>query len=194
MSSVLIRRLALSSATVLLLAGTSTAEIFTIDASHRGVDFTIRHLVSRMSGKFTEFSGTVEYDAAKPAATRIEATIQVASINTSNERRDGHLRGPDFFDSETHPLITFKSTKAEKQGDLLMVTGDFTMHGTTRSIILPVEVLGVGTHPRTDKPVAGFSAETTIKRSDYGVNSWTDAANVLGDEVKAVLNIEALVR
>ena len=194
MFSVLIRRLALSAATVLLLAGTSTAETFTIDASHSSVDFTIRHLVSRMSGKFTEFSGTVEYDGAKPAATRIDATIQVASINTSNERRDGHLRGPDFFDAETHPLITFKSTKAEKQGDLLMVTGDFTMHGTTRSIVLPVEVLGVGTHPRTNKPVAGFSAETTIKRSDYGVNSWTDAANVLGDEVKAVLNIEALVR
>ena len=194
MFSVLIRRLALSAATVLLLAGTSTAETFTIDASHSSVDFTIRHLVSRTSGKFTEFSGTVEYDGAKPAATRIDATIQVASINTSNERRDGHLSGPDFFDAETHPLITFKSTKAEKQGDLLMVTGDFTMHGTTRSIVLPVEVLGVGTHPRTNKPVAGFSAETTIKRSDYGVNSWTDAANVLGDEVKAVLNIEALVR
>jgi polyisoprenoid-binding protein YceI len=120
------------------------------------------------------------------------ATIQTASINTANAQRDKHLRSPDFFDAEKYPEISFKSTGAKKAGDRLMVTGDLTMHGITKSVVLPVEVLGVGTHPMSKAPVAGFTAELILKRSDFGVNNWTDVAGILGDEVKVTLNIEGV--
>ncbi len=176
---------------LLFLTGASTAEHLKIDASHSNVTFSIRHIVSQVRGSFTDFSGTIHYDQKNPGKSTVEATIKTASINTNNGRRDDHLRSPDFFDAEKYPTITFKSTKAVKKGDKLMVTGNFTMHGTTKEITIPVEVLGVGTHPMTKAPVAGFVGELTILRSDYGVNSWTDAAGILGDEVKIALNIEA---
>ena len=181
-------------AAALLLAGSAQAEVYTIDSEHSSVAFSIRHLVSRTSGRFNEFSGTINYDEKTPAATMVEVTIQVASIDTDNERRDGHLRSGDFFGVEKFPTFTFKSTKAEAKDGKILLTGDLTMHGVTKTITLPVEVLGTGTHPRSKKPLAGFSAETVIKRSDYGINSWTDAAGVLGDEVKISVTVEAGVQ
>ena len=186
-----VRSAGVSLLALMLLAGTGFAETFRIDKSHSNVAFSVRHIVSRVQGGFTGFSGTIQYDEKHPEKSTVEATIQTASINTHNERRDGHLRSPDFFDAAAHPEITFKSTKVKKQGDKLMVMGDFTLHGVTKQVMLPVEVLGVGMHPMSKAPVAGFAAELTIKRSDYGVNTWTDVAGVLGDEVKISLNIEA---
>lgn len=186
----------LAAAGILAVAALSTAagaETYKIDAVHSSVEFAIRHLVGRTTGGFTDFGGTIAYDPANPAATQIEATIEVASIDTRNEKRDNHLRGAGFFDVAKYTEITFKSTSVRAHENHLMVTGNLTLHGTTKQIVLPVEVLGLGTHPMAgNKPVAGFAAETTIKRSDYGVNSWTDAAGVLGDDVKVTLTIEAI--
>lgn len=176
----------------LLLAGSALAETYEIDKVHSSVAFSIRHLVSRTGGTFNDFSGTIQYDPKDPKKTQVEAVIQVASIDTKNEKRDGHLKSADFFAAEKYPTITFKSTKAERKGDVLMITGDFTMHGTTKKITLSVEVLGLGAHPRNNAPVAGFASELVLKRSDYGIDSWTDMAGVLGDEVKVALTIEAI--
>lgn len=189
--------LSLTTALVLLLgfAGVATAETFHIDATHSNAEFQVRHIVSQVKGHFNDFSGTIDYDPKHPEKTKVDATIQIASIDTGNEDRDGHLKSPDFFGVETHPTITFKSKAAKMKDGMLHITGDFTMHGVTKVIVLPVEVLGVGKHPMMNNaPVAGFTAELTLKRSEFGVNNWTDAANVLGDEVKVSLNIEAVAK
>ena len=125
---------------------------------------------------------------------RINATIKVESIDTGNERRDGHLKSEDFFNAAKYPTITFKSKKTVEKDGKLHVTGDLTMHGVTKEITLPVEVLGVGMHPMAKAPVAGFSSDITLKRSDFGVDSWTDAAGVLGDEVHVNILIEAIAK
>ncbi len=177
---------------LLLISGTSFAEDYKIDPAHSNVGFTIRHIVSRVSGKFSDVSGMVSYDPKAPEKFMAHATIQTTSINTDNDSRDNHLRSPDFFDVAKYPEITFKSTKAKKEGDRLMVTGDLTMHGITKSIVLAVEVLGVGNHPMSKAPMVGLAAELTLQRSDFGVNNWTDAAGILGDEVKITLNIEGM--
>lgn len=176
----------------LMLAGTGVAETYKIDTVHSSVEFSIRHLVSRTSGHFNEFSGTIMYDPAHPEKMSVDATVQANSIDTGNERRDNHLRSDDFFGVEKYPTITFKSTSAKKDGDTILLTGDFTMHGTTKTITLPVTILGLGKHPRNQAPVAGFETETVLKRSEYGVNNWTDAAGVLGDEVRVRITIEAI--
>jgi polyisoprenoid-binding protein YceI len=174
----------------LVMVGTGVAETYEIDKGHSSVDFSIRHLVGRTSGHFNTFSGTVMYDPAHPEKTSVEATIDVASIDTGHEGRDGHLRKDDFFGVETYPTMTFKSTSAKVDGETILLTGDFTMHGTTKAITLPVVVLGVGVHPRNKAPLAGFETGLVLKRSDYGVNSWTDVAGVLGDEVKVHIALE----
>ena len=119
--------------------------------------------------------------------------IQANSIDTGNERRDNHLRSADFFDVAKYPRIEFASTSVQKGvEDRLEVTGTLSLHGVTKPVTFPVEVLGVGVHPMNGKAVAGFAAELTVKCSEYGVDNWTDAAGVLGDEVKMTVLIEAL--
>ena len=168
------------------------AETYAIDKSHSSVQFSIRHIVSRTSGRFNDYSGSISYDPDQPGKTAASATIQVESIDTDNAKRDGHLKSADFFDVGNHPVITFESTHAKTQGDKILLNGDLTMHGITRKVELPVVVLGVGVHPMNQKKVVGLTTEITLKRSDFGVNSWTDPANIVGDEVKISLTIEAI--
>ena len=168
------------------------AQEYTIDASHSTVGFSIRHIVSRTTGKFNDVKGAILYDAEDPTQSTVNATISMASIDTDNERRDGHLKSADFFNVEKYPSMTFVSSSVTAKGNVLMVTGDLTMHGVTNKVVLPVEVLGVGTHPMTKASVAGFQADLVVNRSDFGVNTWTDAAGVLGDEVKVTLLVEAV--
>ncbi len=167
------------------------AETYQIDPEHSQVAFNVRHLVSRANGVFNEFSGKIQYDPAAPEKTQIEGTISVASIDTDNEKRDAHLRDADFFDVESFPSITFKSTGAEAKDGVLHVTGDFTMHGVTKSIVLPVNVLGTGVNPWSKKAQVGMAAKMVLSRAEYGVNSWTDVASILGDEVEINLMIQA---
>ncbi len=168
------------------------AETYAIDRGHSSVQFSVRHLVSRTSGRFNEYAGSISYDPDHPGKTAASATIQVGSIDTDNAKRDGHLKSADFFDVANHPLIAFKSTNAKTQGDKILLSGDLTMHGITKKVELPVEILGVGVHPMNQKQVVGLTTELTLKRSDFGVNSWTDPASIVGDEVKVSLTIEAI--
>ena len=186
------RMLMIIALVVLTPVGSGFAQEYTIDASHSTVGFSIRHIVSRTTGRFNDVKGSITYDPENPANAAVNATIAMASIDTDNARRDGHLKSADFFDVERYPSMTFVSSSAESKGDILMITGDLTMHGVTNRVVLPVEVLGIGTHPMTRAPVAGFQAELIVKRSDFGVNTWTDAAGVLGDDVAVTLLIEAL--
>jgi polyisoprenoid-binding protein YceI len=174
-----------------LLAQPAIAETYSIDPVHSSVGFSIRHLVGRTSGSFADFSGSIAYDEAKPSAASFAGTVQIGSIDTGNEKRDGHLKSADFFDAEKFPIMGFSSTSVKSTKAGLQVTGDLTLHGVTKSIVIPVEVLGIGMNPMSKKPVAGFSAEFVIARSDFGVNSWVDQAGVVGDEVKITLLVEA---
>lgn len=176
----------------LLAAGAVGAETYTVDPVHSSVDFSIRHMVGRIKGRFNKFSGTVVYDPAKPEAAKFSGAIEAGSIDTGNERRDNHLRSADFFDVETHPTVVFESTKVEKTGEgKLAVSGTLTMRGVTKEVLLEVEVLGMGTNAMTSKPQVGFSTGLTVKRSDFGVNHWSDSGGVLSDEVKVEVLIEA---
>ena len=186
-----IRLLCLGLVSSLVMADTSFAEKYQIDRAHSSVGFSIRHFVSRTTGRFNQFNGMIDYDPAAPEKMMIETTIQTRSIDTGNDRRDGHLRGADFFEVETYPTIMFKSKSAKMDGEKILVTGDLTMHGVMKSITIPVTVLGVGTHPQRNTPLAGFETELTLLCSDFGVNSWANFANVLGDEVRVSIAIEA---
>ena len=167
------------------------AETYQIDPEHSQVAFNVRHLVSQAHGLFNEFSGQIEFDSEHPEKTQVEATIVVSSIDTDNEKRDAHLRSADFFDVESFPSMTFKSTGADVKDGVIQVTGDFSMHGVTRSIVLPVTVLGTGTNPWSKKAQVGMAAKTVLGRSEYGVNTWTDAAGILGDDVEINLMVQA---
>lgn len=171
------------------------AETFTVDTAHATVLFQIRHFMSQVTGKFNEFEGTIQIDRAKPESSAVEFTIQAGSIDTNNERRDNHLRSADFFDVANHPTITFESTAVKPVGnDTYEVTGNFTMRGVTKSITLPVRMLGEMTDPWGNQRI-GFEISTTIDRQDYGV-SWNQTLDqgglVLGDDVEVSINLEAV--
>jgi polyisoprenoid-binding protein YceI len=167
-----------------------------IDPSHSGVHFTVRHMViSKVRGSFDRWQGSVDFDAANPAASKVSVRIEAASINTREEKRDQHLRSPDFFDVEKFPALTFESTKVEKLGDAeYRVTGDLTIHGVTRSVTLATEALGGGKDPWGNERL-GFAATTTINRKDFGLN-WNqvlEAGGVLvGEKIEIALDIQAV--
>jgi polyisoprenoid-binding protein YceI len=173
----------------------AATEAFSIDKNHSEATFQVRHMVSRVSGKFDDFGGTISVDRANPGVSSVEFTIKTPSINTGVADRDKHLRSADFFEVEKFPEITFKSTsiKPSSKKDVYDVTGNFTMHGVTKTITLPVEFLGFAKGPR-GKEVAGFTAKTTINRKDYGIvwNRALDAGGtLLSDDVDITVNIEA---
>lgn len=164
-----------------------------IDATHSELTFRIRHLVSRVRGQFNTWSGTITADPASLAGGSVSVDIQTASIDTNNERRDTHLRSADFFDAESHPTITFRSTRVEATGRTLRVHGNLTIRGVTKPVVLQGQMLEVG--GAAGRRRIGFEAETQINRMDYGV-SWNRAAEgggaVLGDEVTISIAIEAV--
>lgn len=179
----------------LLGAGAARAEpaVYKVDVDHSGVGFSIRHFVSNVPGRFTDFAGTLRFDRQNPAASGVELTVQAASIDTANNDRDDHLRGPDFFDVQKFPTLTFTSVSVSaKDANDFEVTGDLTLHGVTKRITLPVRFLGAVQAPRAEK--AGFEATFTLNRKDYGIN-WNrvldTAGAVLGDEVRITISIEA---
>ena len=183
-------------AAALLAASPALAQsTYTSDKAHSEVSFTIRHLVSRVSGRFNDFTATLKLEQAKPDASSVQLVIKAASINTDNENRDKDLRSDDFFDVEKFPEITFTSTKIKALGnDSYEVTGKFTMHGVTREITLPVSFLGFIKDQRGNQR-AGFTASTTLNRKDYGIlwNRALDAGGyLLGDDVQVTINLEAV--
>lgn len=191
MKAIRIFTAALALAATPLLAA---ADTWTVDRAHSDVAFSIRHLVSNVSGKFNDFSGTVNADAANPALSSVEFTIQATSIDTGNENRDKHLRSADFFEVDKYPTITFKSTsiKPTKTKNLYNVTGTLTMKGVSKTVTLPVEFLGTVKDPGGNEK-AGFSTQITLNRKDYGI-TWNKALDnggaLLGDDVKVQINLE----
>lgn len=181
-------------ALALVLPALAAAELATykVDADHSGVSFTIRHFVTNMPGRFRDFDGIIKYDPKNPAASSVEFTVQAASIDTANNNRDEHLRSKDFFEVEKYPTLTFTSTKVVSKGaNSLEVTGNLTMHGVTKQITIPVEVLGFAKTPRGEK--GGFETSFKVDRKEYGItwNNMMDSGPVLGDEVKISIAIEA---
>ena len=174
----------------------ASAGTFTLDASHSHVGFAVRHMmISNVRGEFQTLAGTVTYDPARPEATRVEVKIDVASINTREEKRDAHLRSADFFDAEAFPHLTFVSKSARRRSGGLDVVGDLSIHGTTREVTLAVEdITPEHTDPYGNRRL-GASARTKIRRSDFGMrwNAALEAGGVLvGDEVSIELEVELI--
>lgn len=191
------RKLLVLSAVLAVLSPAVRAETYEIDASHSQVGFRIKHLVGKVSGRFTGFSGTIEYTPGKPASWKVDAKIDPATINTDNEKRDEHLKAPDFFDVAKHPEMSFKSTKVSAvKGDAAKLHGDLTMHGVTKPVVLDLEVTGTTKDPWGNIRT-GFTATGKINRKDFGIvyNKTLDTGGLmLGEEVAVSLDIEAVLK
>ena len=190
----MLRKLSLTTAAALLAASSlSAADTWTVDKGHSDASFTIRHMMSRVRGQFTDFSGAIVADAAKPEAASVEFALKAASINTASEGRDKDLRSPNFFDVEKFPEITFKSSKVKSTGkDKYDVTGTLAMHGVSKEVTIPVQFLGFGKDPWGNEK-AGFSIDFTLNRKDFGItyNKVLDTGGaLLGDEVAVSINLE----
>ncbi len=189
-----IRRLLVLLAGVALSATTATAaDTYVVDKAHSEALFTIKHLMSRVTGRFDDFSGTVNVDSGNPAASSVEFAINAGSIDTSVPDRDKDLRSPNFFEVEKYPTISFKSSKVTPASkDKFTVDGTLTMHGVSKPLSLAVEFLGFAKDPWGNER-AGFEVETTLDRKDYGL-VWNKALDqggfLLGDDVKVVINLE----
>jgi len=184
------KRTILVTLAALLLFSFTTLEPATwnLDKAHAKLGFSITHMmISEVEGSFNTFTSTVTSSKDDFSDAVVEMTADVSSVNTDNTSRDNHIKGEDYFDAAKYPTITFKSTSFKKIDDKnYKVTGNLTMHGVTKAVELNA-FCNTGTHPRTNKPVAGFKITGKIKRSDFGVGSSTP---MLGDEVKVNANAE----
>jgi polyisoprenoid-binding protein YceI len=178
------------------LAPGLAAGTWTIDPTHSEVSFTVRHLmVSKVRGTFTGFTGTIHV-AADPLASSVEADVDMSTIDTRDANRDNHLRSADFFDTTTHPTMTYRSTSVRPDGGDFVVDGELTLHGVTRPVALSLEFNGVSGDPWGGTR-AGFSAETEISRGDFGIDismPLDGGGVVVGDKIKVHLEIEAVLQ
>jgi polyisoprenoid-binding protein YceI len=169
---------------------------WTIDQSHSEVSFTIRHLmVSKVRGRFTNFEGQV-VTGADPLQSSVRATVELASIDTANADRDAHVRSADFFEVERHPTMTYQSTGVRFDEDDLVVDGDLTLHGVTRSVPLKLEVNGFQPSTPFGDTRVGFSATGEVNRSDFGItfNMPLDGGGIaLGEKIRLTIEIEAIL-
>jgi polyisoprenoid-binding protein YceI len=178
----------LALATVLALG--SQAETFTIDSGHAEIGFSIKHMmVSNTKGQFNTFEGTIDFDTESKKLTSIQGSIDAASIDTNNEKRDEHLRNADFFDVSKFPKMTFKSTAVKSTGDTSYeVTGTLNVLGIDRNVVLPITINGPVDDPWGFKRI-GVESETVLNRRDLGITN--SPAAMIGDEVKIDLQFEA---
>jgi polyisoprenoid-binding protein YceI len=190
----LLAALALGSA--LLSADTVRAtapSTWTADPNHSSLVFKVKHLNGRVTGAFKQWTCTITADPEQLTAGSVVVEVQTASIDTDNEKRDGHLRSPDFFDVEKFPTMTFRSTKLELIGSDLTLTGDLTLHGVTKPVVLKGTYGGKIKGPG-GKDRMGFEATGKIVRQDYGLtwNRMVEAVALVGDEVTIELAIEVV--
>ncbi len=185
-----------------LSTGTTTTTIpgyrpgtWQIDAVHSAVSFTVRHMmISKVRGQFTTFAGTI-VTAADPTQSSVTATVELDSINTNNEQRDGHIRSADFFDTAQYPTMTYTSSSVVADGDDWVVEGELSLHGVTKSVPLRVELNGFGPDPYGGQR-AGFSATGEISRGDFGIDismPLDGGGVVVGDKISISLEIEAVL-
>ncbi len=187
-------RLAVCAAAVRLASVTEAApETYKIDPVHSSITFKVRHLFSFVTGKFTKFDGTFTVDSDAPDKSTVSATVETASIDTANAKRDEDLKSPNFFDATKFPEVTFKSKTVKPIGkDTGDITGDFTMHGVTKELTLHAQFLGKGKGMKGE--ISGWHlASDRIKRSDFGLtwNKAIEGTAVVGDEVEIAIDIEA---
>lgn len=187
-------RLGLVAALLAALSSPARAATWEIDAAHSNVGFVVKHLViAKVRGNFKAYAGKVVVDEKDPSKSSVIVTIDAASIDTDNTKRDDHLRGADFFDVAKWKEITFKSTAVEKLSDgKLKITGDLTMHGVTRPVVLDAEGPSAELKDPGGNPHIAFSATTTIKRADFGLtwNRAIEGGSVVGEDVKIELDLE----
>lgn len=173
-----------------------TTQRWDIDAAHSAVHFTVRHMViSKVRGAFERWSGSIQYDPAQPAASKVSVSIEAGSIDTHEPKRDEHLRSADFLDVAKFPTITFESKGVTVLGkDRLKVTGDLTLHGVTREVELDTESLGTGKDPWGNQRIA-FQARASLNRKDFGLawNQALEAGGVLvGEHLEIALDVQAI--
>ena len=172
------------------------ASTWNIDPSHSAIAFSVRHLVvSKTRGRFLKWSGQIRFDPDEPAASSVEVTIDPASLDTADPQRDAHLRSADFFDVEKFPTASFRSTKVEGlAGDRYRITGNLTLHGVTKAVVLGATYEGSGKDPWGGER-AGFVASTSIDRRDFGLE-WNKALEtgglLVGEKVELTLEVEAV--
>ena len=178
----------------LLLGGVSAfaqSSSWVIDTNHSQVNFQIRHMeVSNVRGSISGVTGTVVWDDKDPSKSTVEATINATTVSTNNDKRDTHLKSPDFFNVEKFPTMTFKSTSVTGSGGKLQVIGDLTLAGVTKSVTLDVDGPTAPQKGMGGKMVTGFSASGTLKRSDFNFGT-KFASPMLGDDVKFTIDVEA---
>jgi polyisoprenoid-binding protein YceI len=173
----------------------TTTTVWQIDPAHTSVEFSVRHMmVSTVKGRFAVIRGTITDVGDDPSRSSVEVEIDAASLTTNDDRRDGHLRSPDFLHAENHPTLTFKSKHISGTRDAFTVVGDLTIRGETREVTLDVSFNGIGTSPY-GQTIAGFSASTRLNRKDFGLN-WNVALEtggvLVGDQIKVDIELEAV--
>jgi polyisoprenoid-binding protein YceI len=175
---------------VLAISAAGQTETWQLDPAHSAAQFAVRHMgISTVRGGFTKLSGTVQYDSAHPAKSSVDATIDAASVDTRVEMRDNDLRRAKFFDAAKYPTITFRSKNVEPAGKgKLKVTGDLTIHGVTKEVVLNVDGPSEPIKDQRGNSHMGASATTTINRRDFGVGSIPAA--MLGEDVAITLDLE----
>jgi polyisoprenoid-binding protein YceI len=172
------------------VSGAQAADTYEVDPVHTAALFKVKHVgVSYTYGRFNDVKGTIVIDAANPAASKVDITIQAASVDTFDQKRDAHLRNPDFFDAKQFPVLTFASTAFKKVDDTTVeIAGDFTLHGVTKPITVTAKKIGEGKDPWGGYRI-GFESTFTVKRSDYGMSKMLDA---VGDEVTITFATEGI--
>ncbi len=182
---------------ILLIPHLSFAENWKIDPAHTAVEFKIKHLmISWVKGTFTDVKGSVVYDEAEPVKSSVNVQVATASVDTSNKKRDDHLRSPDFFDVVTYPVMSFVSKDiVVANGIPTQINGELTLHGETRAVTLDVEEFSQTITDPWGNTRRGASASTTINRKDFGL-TWNKALEaggvVVGEEVRISLEVELI--
>lgn len=172
-------------------AAAAAPETYTLDPSHSQIVFSYNHLgFSTTTGMFSGFEGTIRFDAEDPAASSVEVAFPTASLITGWDERTAHFLTADFFGAEEAPEISFTSTAIEVTGEKTgKITGDLTINGITKPVVLEAEMTQMGEHPMAKAPWVGFNATTTIARSDFDMGQF---APFVGDEVSVLISIEAM--
>ena len=169
-----------------------------IDPSHSAVTFSVKHMMfSTVRGQFNVLSGHLHIDEQHPENSWVDAQVDASSVDTRDDRRDGHLKSPDFFETEKYPTITFKSTRIEHTGgNEYKVYGDFSLHGITKHIVFNAEYNGQGKNP-WGMQVAGLSAKTKINRKEWGLG-WNQALEtggmLVGEDINIEIDLEAVYK
>lgn len=182
---------------LLFAASTRAADKYAIDPVHSSITFSVKHFViSTVSGKFNDFSGTILYDENDLTAGGAEVILKTASIDTDNKRRDTHLKSADFFDAEKYPEIRFKSTGVQAKDSGSVLVGNLTLRGVTKEVSIPFTITGKITDP-LGKTRIGLEGTLSLKRLDYGV-AWSkkmdNGSLIVSNDVKITIHVEAVKR